>query len=425
MASPSQIEIESAQVQEQLKRLLKHPLFHRSERYPALLQYVVEQTLLGNGDQLKERSIGIEVFGRPTDYDPSSDPIVRFTASEVRKRLAQYYIDPEHNGELQIDLHAGSYAAVFHSTAISSKLSPSEFEQTPTVAADVQVIAPLTEQSAPPSPIAIHRRLEVFAKIRYKNALVIIVGLCLGLGIFLHTLSGVSRHETQKADSLDQFWAPLTTGSGMATISIGENASANPTIKPSNAPPGSQEHLRKSAYLAISDVVVLTHVGVELESRHKPFRVAASPETTFPQLREGPVILIGGFNNVWSVRVTKSMRFGFVAENGIGSIVDSHDSGHVKWSIPWRMAYPDFSHDYAIVARFHDPTIGQPVVIAAGIGDAGTESAGEFISNPDYFGILVQQAPRNWPSMNMEAVIETVIVDGHPGPPHILAVEFW
>src|ERR1035441_8252684 len=99
-----QPEIEFAQVREQLNRLLAHTLFTHSKRYPALLSYVVEQTLLGNTDQLKERVIGIEVFDRPPDYDPSADPIVRFTASEVRKRLAQYYVDSAHSGELQIDL---------------------------------------------------------------------------------------------------------------------------------------------------------------------------------------------------------------------------------------------------------------------------------------------------------------------------------
>jgi hypothetical protein len=89
------------------------------------------------------------------------------------------------------------------------------------------------------------------------------------------------------------------------------------------------------------------------------------------------------------------------------------------------MPYQEFSHDYALVARVHDSTTGQPIVIAAGIGDAGTESAGEFLSNPNYFAALVKQAPSNWPSMNMEVVIEAAVVDGHPGPPRILAVEFW
>src|SRR5215470_1199681 len=83
-----------AAVREQLERLLVHPLFANSKRYPALLAYTVEQTLLGNASDLKERSIAVEVFGRAPTYDANADPVVRITAGEVRKRLTQYYYEP-------------------------------------------------------------------------------------------------------------------------------------------------------------------------------------------------------------------------------------------------------------------------------------------------------------------------------------------
>jgi len=104
---------DAPKVREQLERLLAHPLFANSKRYPALLAYTVEQTLLGNGGELKERSIAVEVFGRAPSYDANSDPVVRITAGEVRKRLTQYYYDPSHRGELIIELPIGSYVPVF------------------------------------------------------------------------------------------------------------------------------------------------------------------------------------------------------------------------------------------------------------------------------------------------------------------------
>jgi len=97
-------QLDAGQVREQLQRLLGHPLFANSKRYPALLAYAVEQTLLGNASELKERSIGVEVFGRTPSYDANSDPVVRITAGEVRKRLTQYYYDPTHRCELIIEL---------------------------------------------------------------------------------------------------------------------------------------------------------------------------------------------------------------------------------------------------------------------------------------------------------------------------------
>src|ERR1700679_52562 len=104
---------EAAVIREQLERLTAHPLFSNSKRYPVLLAYAVEQTLKGNAGELKERSIGIEVFGRSPSYDANADPVVRITAGEVRKRLMQYYYDSAHDGELVIELPSGSYVPQF------------------------------------------------------------------------------------------------------------------------------------------------------------------------------------------------------------------------------------------------------------------------------------------------------------------------
>src|SRR6516225_4340704 len=109
----SEPDLKRAAIQAQLERILANPLFRNSRRYPSLLRYVVERTLDGHPGELKERTLGIEVFGREPDYDTNLDPVVRTTAAEIRKRLAQYYQDPNHETEPRIDLPLGSYAARF------------------------------------------------------------------------------------------------------------------------------------------------------------------------------------------------------------------------------------------------------------------------------------------------------------------------
>ena len=104
MPGHNEVTSNSALVREQLKRLLAHPLFTNSKRYPVLLAYTVEQALLGNAGELKERTIGVEAFGREPSYDVNLDPVVRTTAAEVRKKLIQYYYSPDHAGELIIEL---------------------------------------------------------------------------------------------------------------------------------------------------------------------------------------------------------------------------------------------------------------------------------------------------------------------------------
>src|SRR5215471_10086176 len=81
----------SGAVHEELERVLASAGFVRNERICGFLRFVVEQKLAGKADQLKESIIGVEVFGRPPDYDVRQDSVVRTEAAKVRARLAQYY----------------------------------------------------------------------------------------------------------------------------------------------------------------------------------------------------------------------------------------------------------------------------------------------------------------------------------------------
>src|SRR5258707_1029420 len=107
-------EAELQAIRHQLERMLANSLFKNSKRYPNLLRYVVEHTLEDHLGELKERTLGVEVFGRAPNYDTNADPVVRATAGEIRKRIAQYYHESGHEGEIRIDLSPGSYVPEFH-----------------------------------------------------------------------------------------------------------------------------------------------------------------------------------------------------------------------------------------------------------------------------------------------------------------------
>ena len=102
------------QVVAELERVLASPLFRGSRRCQILLRRITEQTISGDFDSLKERALGAHVFGRPADYDTSQDPVVRASAAEIRKKLAQYYQESGHESEIHIGLPPGSYLAEFH-----------------------------------------------------------------------------------------------------------------------------------------------------------------------------------------------------------------------------------------------------------------------------------------------------------------------
>lgn len=100
-------------VRGQVERVLSHPLINQSKRFERFLRHVTELALGPQPKPVSERDIGIEVFGRPTNYDTEADPIVRVTASEIRKRLTKYYADAEHADEIRIELQKGSYLPEF------------------------------------------------------------------------------------------------------------------------------------------------------------------------------------------------------------------------------------------------------------------------------------------------------------------------
>src|ERR1700733_12966792 len=101
------------QVLKELDAILSSYHFRGSKRYPALLKYVVNAALNGRAGDLKERTLGIEVFDRDPDYDTSADTVVRFTAGEVRKRIAQYYHENGLSSRVHIEIPRGSYAPEF------------------------------------------------------------------------------------------------------------------------------------------------------------------------------------------------------------------------------------------------------------------------------------------------------------------------
>jgi hypothetical protein len=417
----SSLVTDAARIREQLERLLVHPLFANSKRYPALLAYTVEQTLLGHAAELKERSIGVEVFGRSPSYDANADPVVRITAGEVRKRLTQYYYDPSHRGELVVDLPIGSYVPGFRESDRTFEAPLQGVEE----AAMVETIA------ATSAPVQ-HSRLW---RLRWvaTGGVALTVLLAGAAGLLMGLRYGKETQQQRPPTNIDRFWAPVTSSVNPTTFCLGEPAknfdvgSINSFDTPVNnsKPEPLYFRLHYSGHLALADVITLTRTVAALESQHKSFRVVPASDATFAQLREGPFVLIGAFDNIWTLRVTQQLRFGFESKDGVALLVDRNSPNKTTWATAWDTPYQKLSRDYAIVARIHDRTTGQPVIIAAGISEEGTEAAGEILYNPEYLDSLLAKAPRNWEEKNMEAVIETQVIEGHPGPPNILAVQTW
>ena len=106
--APSEPEVRAA-----LEKLVSSAGFRNSERMRRFLRVAVERTLEGATDQLKEFSLGHDVFDRGADYDPRTDSIVRVEARRLRKKLLAYYAGEGQTERTIIELHAGTYIPLF------------------------------------------------------------------------------------------------------------------------------------------------------------------------------------------------------------------------------------------------------------------------------------------------------------------------
>ena len=395
-----QSQAEREAIAAQLERLVSHFSFKGSRRCQALLRYVIENRLQGETCKLKERMIGIAVFGRNADYDSNSDPVVRTTATDLRKRLAQYYHEPGHEDELHITLPAGSYRPEFHSVTVGH----------------VEPNSILTKDASShvDRPVGAVR---VAASLRGRNWKPYLLSACLLVALIV---SMALRQPTRPPRTLNDFWSPIAK-SGPALLCVG---TWNVSSVTSDVPLSSSVNLNIHELLPMTDAVAFSRVAAFLGQTNLPFRVESAKATTLTDLTQGPTILIGAIDNQWTMRVTDHLRFHFVQpDGGRWRIADRKNAG--REFMTGIGDVPGSTKDYAIVGRLSDGTSGQMSVVVAGMGAAGTTAASELVTSGDYMNYLVKQAPEGFRTKNLEAVISVQVVDSKPGAPHIESVELW
>lgn len=369
---------ERSAIRDQLERILGSPLFKNSKRYPNLLRFVVERALEGHADPLKERTLGIEVFGRAPDYDTNLDPVVRTTACEIRKRIVQYYRHAAHETEIRIDLPPGSYVPEF---------------RVPNKPARVNLSPELQKKSRAWMAVA-------------SGLILLLAGVAL--------LSAVGR----RTSALDRFWTPVLASDDPVSLYIGGYTTGKDVV--------SVMDLMENERVAFSDATALAKLTSLLAARKKPYRFRLQTSSQIEDLKDGPALLIGAFNNSWALRLTGQLRYRFVPnhQTHINSIRDSQNAS-VAWAGDVSAPYREMKEDYAIVSRVVDPSTGKIVVTASGLAKFGTEAAGEFLTSPRAMDQIETSAPRNWDRMNLEIVIATDVVGRRAGPPRVVATHFW
>lgn len=395
-------------IRQELERILASELFANSKRYPSLLRYIVDETLAGRAESLKERTIGVEVFGRDPSYDTNADPIVRISAAQVRHRLGQYYRNPGCIADVQIELLPGSYVPHFRRPGCPGD-----------AAWETQKEETVTPNGSP-----------VLAERRTIPAWSVVVGLL----IVVFALCWFVMTRWFIPDAVSAFWGPVWNASSVVICVPGNFPTPeHPTQTSGVALPerGPAQPLSIGESLSLNsitwpDATVLYSVVGFLQAHGKHFRVRRDRDLLFSEVRASPAVMIGGpYNNEWLKRLTSRYRFTYQREKGESWIQDSENPSRRNWKVDVNAPYTSFDVDYGIFSRVWDATTEHWVVVASGIASYGTIGAGEFLTSDKHLAILAQQAPKGWERKNLQVVFVTKVLNGNAGPPQILAIHVW
>jgi hypothetical protein len=388
------LQISSAAISEELERVLSSPEFRTSKRSQDFLRYVVEHAINGQADLLKERTIGIEVFGRSTNYDPGEDATVRVKAGEVRKRLGLYYAEEGARNPVRIELPVGTYIPEFRAL----EPEPPAFSPEP---AKVE-----TAPTAPsPRPSMRGPRLVALAAL-----------LCfLGAGIFwLRSRPGNSP--------LEQFWRPVLTGGAPVLLCVayvpvyGLDPEAHPT-------PRAEDFVSLTdQFVGGGDLIAVSRLSAMLARSGRPFRLKVGNDVSFQDLRTGPAILVGYSYTRWR-EISREMRF-FI--DGTRRPIGITDNGaQTSWSLPNLPPNRRTDEDYAIVSRVFHPDTHAMLVELAGITQYGTDAAADLVSNGDLMAEALRGAPPGWQRKNLQLVLHVKVIAGSPTSPKVVKTYFW
>ncbi len=409
--------------------------FRTSRQCQDLLRYIILHSLDGEDESLRERVIGVEVFGRRADYDQAADPVVRIRAADVRKRIALFYESTEAaTRHVKIAVPSGSYKASFEFVVprevdVSFHVPPAE------LAAPTTVDSPSIELFPAPSP-AKESTKNIPRWIRQSPWSV------LAVVIFLLIFAVYGLFRSTRETAFDRFWSPVLKAPNRSVIYVGSNAvyylsgdfvdryrrehqldKVESMGREFLVPLGSNDVVNgkdlvpeKDTYLSVGDAAALARIASLLSVRKKPYDMRFGGDISVGDLRERPAILIGGFNNSWTLEMTDNLRFVFSYLHQIQDRFDTRRS--------WK-ANQDFTDDYAIISRILNSKTGEILITAAGIGQAGTRAAGEFLTSPEDIDSLLLAAPKGWEKRNLQIVLHTSVINGSPNHPDVIATHYW
>ena len=414
---------------EELRRVLQSKHFASAPKKSRFLEFVVEQALLGNADKLNEYLIGVEVYGRGTDFNPQDDPIVRVQAHEIRRALKAYYEEYGSISPLRLELPAGHYVPVF------SKAGPDE-EVRPVV-------------RAPTSSATPHRELLYAAILGLVTACTILTFLLIRQRSLTEQALR-SQSVPKLPEDLEWFWKPFLPPAGPPLIVIPNH----PLLRAAHEGDSSQTvarglevpkeklpefrdtiHFRElKRFLFVPTTTDFTAVGetfgllnfFELFSRGgQKCLLRQSRLVTFEEIKGANAILLGG-NQSWSGRVFLNPE-GFRFQAGVILNKTPRPGEQPLYKPEFDPVTNQLTLDYALVLMLPNEMKENRILLVYGIYTQGSQAAIEYITSAERLlelrKALINISPdHKTPPRYFQALLKTTVENYVPGKVTLVAV---
>jgi hypothetical protein len=413
-------------IHKQLEIILESQLFKGSRRSQEFLRFVVEKSLAGHFDDLKERILGVEVFGRPVTYDTSQDAIVRVTANDVRRRLAQYYEKFASTNEFRIDLPSGSYIPEF-SRAVARASA-----QTEILALSAPQAVPLRSQN---------RRGWIHAPAYVIALLAVVFGVWPVVRSHFEPStrpvlpwSTIFRDQRQPQLIFCDASIQILQDFLKTNISLSDYAARNFIPGSLLLKPDVQRVSRLfggpdfTAMAAPVDLRIASRISELAAAGSRQIRLRSARELQFRDFKtDGDFILLGSpRSNPWSALFQDQLDFSFGMLPGQEHEVcrNVHPKpGEPSVYIPTAVGGAT-GQAYAIAAFIQNPDQSGNVIILAGSNAEGTEAAAKFLTNVDLLAKALRSHgidPHGAP-VHFEALLRLTTMAGSPNHFQVIAL---
>lgn len=431
--APGEKHIDSSTIDESLEQILRSTRFRDSLQLQTLLRYIVRESLQGHDDTLKERIIGIDVFGRRPDYDTADDPIVRSRMGLLRKRLAQYYETEEaKNCVVQIVIPSGSY----HPTFVFHRLANGDLKESP--ASDLLHTPATYGTEENPDSGATSQDPSSSTPPNWRVWGIIAAVACSLLLAAWVAVANWSRGE------LYLLWKPILESKKTVLFYTGavrpvyvlsqDNVNSKSTPGEQAMPPSALSlspdegpTLTSGEFVPVrdglvpsGDIVADLKVAALMNSYHRNLSLRTGSGLPFVDLQGSPTVLIGAFDNYWTITLGRDLPFFFDR----GAKIRERGGQHRVWSSLAR-ADNTISEDYAVVFRLLDSKTGGPVIAIAGLTTCGTQAAAQFATDPAQLKKIAGIPRDALERKDLEFVLRTSLVNCTPTSVDIVAQQYW